>query len=114
MLLLKVTLAISAVGFVDDSERKMLRSLLATKTNGMGNDLFVDAAESVSFPLPGRYWQEGGRREKMQPLHHFSSHLGTGAIRSDIFASPKTVSRYPIVTALTSHPTCAALRTSFD
>ena len=40
----------------------------------MGNDPFVDAAESASFPLPGTSKREGG--EKMQPLHHFPSHLG--------------------------------------
>ena len=41
----------------------------------MGNDLFVDAAESASFPLPDARKREGG--EKMQPLHRFPSHLGT-------------------------------------
>ena len=40
----------------------------------MGNDPFVDAAESASFPLPGTGKREGG--ENMQPLHHFPSHLG--------------------------------------
>ena len=43
--------------------------------NGMGNDPFVDAAESTSFHLPGTGKREGG--EKMQPLHRFSSRLGT-------------------------------------
>ena len=43
--------------------------------NGMGNDPFVDAAESASFPLPRTGKREGG--EKTQPLHRFSSHLGT-------------------------------------
>jgi len=38
-----------------------------------GNDPFVDAAESASFPLPGTGRTEGG--EKTQPLHRFSSHL---------------------------------------
>ena len=30
--------------------------------NGMGNDLFVDAAESASFPLPGTGKREGGKK----------------------------------------------------
>ena len=42
--------------------------------NGMGNDLFVDAAESASFPLPGTGKREGGG--KTQPLQRFTSHLG--------------------------------------
>ena len=42
----------------------------------MGNDPFVDAAESASFPLPGTGKREGD--EKMQPLQHFPSHLGRG------------------------------------
>ena len=46
--------------------------------NGMGNDLFVDAAESASFPLPGTGKREGG--EKTQPLHRFSSHLGMSKV----------------------------------
>ena len=33
--------------------------------NGMGKDLFVDAAESASFPLPGTGKREGGN--KTQP-----------------------------------------------
>ena len=41
----------------------------------MGNDPFVDVAESASFPLPLTGKREGG--EKMQPLHRFWSHLGT-------------------------------------
>ena len=32
-------------------------------SNEMGNDPFVDAAESASFPLPGTVKREGGRRE---------------------------------------------------
>ena len=48
--------------------------LLFSAFNGMGNDPFVDAAESASFPLPGTGKREGG--EKTQPLHRFSSHLG--------------------------------------
>ena len=40
----------------------------------MGNDLFADAAESTSFPLPCTGKREGG--EKTQPLHLFPSHLG--------------------------------------
>ena len=39
---------------------------------------FVDAAESASFPLPGTGKREGG--EKMQPLHHFPSHLGSSEL----------------------------------
>ena len=46
--------------------------------NGMGNDPFVDAAESASFPLPATGKREAG--EKMQPLHHFSPHLGMDLI----------------------------------
>ena len=34
-------------------------------SNGMGNDPFVDAAESASFPLPGTGKREGGK--KTQP-----------------------------------------------
>ena len=45
-----------------------------SKSNGLGNDLFVDAAESASFPLPGTGKREGG--EKTQPLQRFTSHLG--------------------------------------
>ena len=48
---------------------------LLLRCNGMGSDLFVDAAESASFPLPGTGKREGG--EKTQPLQHFLSHLGT-------------------------------------
>ena len=44
------------------------------ENNGMGNDLFVDAAESASFPLPGTGKREGD--EKTQPLQCFTSHLG--------------------------------------
>ena len=44
--------------------------------NGMGNDPFVDAAESAFFPLPGTRKREGGK--KTQPLHHFPSHLNSG------------------------------------
>ena len=40
----------------------------------MGNDPFVDAAESASFPLPGIGKREGG--EKRQPLLRFPSNLG--------------------------------------
>ena len=47
----------------------------------MGNDPFVDAAESASFPLPGTGKREGG--EITQPLHHFPSHLGTSSRNSD-------------------------------
>ena len=47
--------------------------------NGMGNDPFVGAAESASFPLPGTCKREGG--EKTQPLHHFPSHLGILILR---------------------------------
>ena len=41
----------------------------------MGNDLFDDAAESASFPLPGTGKREGG--EKTQPLQRFMSHVGS-------------------------------------
>ena len=44
--------------------------------NGMGNDPFVDAAESAFFLLPGTRKREGGK--KTQPLHHFPSHLNSG------------------------------------
>ena len=44
----------------------------------MGNDPFVDAAESASFPLAGTGKREGG--EKTQPLHRFSSHLGMSKV----------------------------------
>ena len=37
----------------------------------MGNDLFVDAAESASFPLPGTGKREGG--EKIPPTLHVPS-----------------------------------------
>ena len=37
-----------------------------SKSNGMGKDPFVDAAESASFPLPGTSKREGG--EKTQPF----------------------------------------------
>ena len=50
--------------------------ILCGRTNGMGNDLFVDAAESASFPLPGTGKREGG--EKTQPFNHFESHLVRG------------------------------------
>ena len=40
----------------------------------MGNDPFVDAAESASFRLPGTGKREGG--EKTQLLQRFTSHLG--------------------------------------
>ena len=49
-------------------------SPISIKNNRMGNDPFVDAAESASFPLPGTGKREGG--EKKQPLHRFPSHLG--------------------------------------
>ena len=41
----------------------------------MGNDPFVDAAESASFPLPNTGKREGS--EKMQLVQCFTSHLGT-------------------------------------
>ena len=41
-------------------------------SNGMGNDPFVEAAESASFPLPVTGKREGG--EKMQPFNRFASH----------------------------------------
>ena len=39
----------------------------------MGNDPFVDASESTSFPLPGTGKREGV--EKTQPFNHFQSHF---------------------------------------
>ena len=57
---------------------KSLHFLCQTFCNGLGNDLFVDAAESASFPLPGTGKREGG--EKTQPLHHFPSHLGSNSV----------------------------------
>ena len=33
----------------------------------MGNDPFVDAAESVSFPLPGTGKREGGKKTQLVP-----------------------------------------------
>ena len=53
----------------------------------MGNDPFVDAAESASFPLPGTGKRQGG--EKTQPLHHFPSHLGRPET-ADTATSPTT------------------------
>ena len=49
-------------------------SPISIKNNRMGNDPFVDAAESASFPLPGTGKREGG--EKTQPLQCFTFHLG--------------------------------------
>ena len=43
--------------------------------NWMGNDPFVDAAESTSFPLPRTGKREEGG-EKTQPLQRFTYHLG--------------------------------------
>ena len=54
----------------------------------MGNDLFVDAAESASFPLPSTGKREGCN--KTQPLHHFPSHLGIiatlGAVGAKLYS----------------------------
>jgi len=60
-------------------------SAIPYKCNRMGNDPFVDAAESASFPLPGTGKREGGK--KMQPLHHISSHLGIrGGVPTEFYA----------------------------
>ena len=61
----------------------MIGQYILSVSNWMGNDPFVDAAESASFPLPGTGKWEGG--EKTQPLHHFLSHLGSGIMIETVF-----------------------------